>query len=279
MFKTRTMTPQDFTFAVNLTNQKNWNLTKQDFQFMTELDPKGCFLLLDNQEKIGIATTTTYKKTAWFGNLIVKETHRKKGAGTQLVEHALKYLKRKKVETIGLYAYIDKIPFYERLNFKQDSTFTVLTGKGFPSSTSRNVKQAEKQDITKIIELDSACFGDSRKKMLKPILLDTDNLCLIYKENAQILAFTLAKIYRGHAELGPLICKKGRNDIATKLLKAALNKLDKIEISVCAPNRENTVIQTLKQSGFTENSQVARMYHGPAPSKDCIYMAESLERG
>ena len=175
MFKIEKMTPDDFEFAVHITDTMNWKMTEDDFEFMLRLEPGGCFVLLDDSEKIGIATAISFGKVGWFGNLIVTETHRNKGAGSQLVRHAVKYLTSEKVETIGLYAYIDKIPFYRKHGFEYDSEFIVLKGKGFSSPVMANLREAKKENTQDIIDLDKACFGGSRKKLLRLVLRDSNN--------------------------------------------------------------------------------------------------------
>ena len=50
MFQVRSMTPEDFAFAVQITDQIGWGLAKEDFEFMIELEPKGSFILLDDSE-------------------------------------------------------------------------------------------------------------------------------------------------------------------------------------------------------------------------------------
>ena len=273
------MTPEDFAFAVQITDQIGWGLAKEDFKFMIELEPKGSFILLDDSEKIGIATTVSFGKLGWFGNLIVSEKRRKEGAGSLLVKHAIKYLTSKKVETIGLYAYMERIPFYKRLGFQLDSGFTVLKGTAFSSQVKPNLKRAEKQDISKIIDYDSSCFGASRRKLLEPILSDQDNLCYMHVKDGQISGYAVAKVYRGVAELGPLMCQQRRGDIAINLLRTILRKLKGREVSMCVAEKEKLLLNMLKESEFSESFRVARMFLGRPVGGNCIYVAESLERG
>ena len=117
MFQIKLMHPEDFDFAIELANTMDWNMAIEDFQFMTSLEPDGCFVLFDDSKPIGIATSNSYGKVGWFGNLIVKEEYRGKGAGSQLVKHAIDYLHGKGVETIGLYAYPNLVEFYSQLGF------------------------------------------------------------------------------------------------------------------------------------------------------------------
>jgi GNAT superfamily N-acetyltransferase len=279
MFQVRSMTHEDFAFAIQITDQIGWGLAKEDFKFMIELEPKGSFILLDDSEKIGIATTVSFGKIGWFGNLIVSEKRRKEGAGSLLVKHAIKYLTSKKVETIGLYAYMERIPFYKRLGFQLDSGFTVLKGTAFSSQIKPNLKRAEKQDINKIIDYDSSCFGASRRKLLEPILSDQDNLCYMHIQDGQISGYAVAKVYRGVAELGPLMCQQGRRDIAINLLRTILRRLKGREVSMCVAEKEKPLLNMLKESEFSESFRVARMFLGRPVGGNCIYVAESLERG
>ena len=71
MFNVKNMQVSDFPFAVQLANTMNWNMTIKDFEFMLKLEPQGCFVLLHNKERVGIATIVTFGKVGWFGNFIV----------------------------------------------------------------------------------------------------------------------------------------------------------------------------------------------------------------
>lgn len=279
VFHVRKMSRADFEFAVRITGLVGWGLVEQDFEFMMELEPEGCFVLLDGSDRVGIATTVSFSKLGWFGNLIVDESKRNGGGGTLLVKHALKYLTEKNVETVGLYAYIEKIPFYRRLGFECDSEFIVLKGKGFSSPVGANVRKAEKQELAEVIAFDQSCFGASRRKMLEPILMDRDNLCFVSTEGGQISGFAAAKVYRGLAELGPLAFKRGQAKTTVDLLRATLSALEGLEASVFVPKREKRIVSMLLKFGFHESFRVERMFNGPSVTEDCVYMAESLERG
>jgi GNAT superfamily N-acetyltransferase len=279
VFHVKNMSRDDFEFAVRLTDRMGWGLAEQDFEFMIELEPEGCFVLLEDSSRVGIATTVSFGKIGWFGNLIVSESKRNMGAGSLLVMHALKYLTEKKVETVGLYAYTERIPFYRRLCFECESEFIVLKGKGFSSPALASVRKVEEQEIGEIIAFDQSCFGASRRKMLKPILMDRDNLCFMSIQDEHVAGYAVAKVYRGVAELGPLVCKKRQAKMAIELLRATLSRLDGLEVSVLVPKKEAAIVSVLMESGFGESFRVKRMFHGPSVAKYCIYMAESLERG
>lgn len=279
MFHVKNMSEEDFAFAIDLTDQMDWGLAVEDFEFITELEPEGCFVLLDDSERVGMVTNISFGMIGWLGNLIVNRNHQKKGAGSLLVKHSLQYLTSKNVKTVGLYAYMDKIPFYKRLGFQYDSDFAVFRGKGFSSPDEGNLRRAGKGDMHQIIDYDSRCFGASRRKLLEPILFDSDNLCYMSIRDGRISGYAVAKVYRGMAELGPLACEQGRSDIALGLLGTMLNRLEGLEVSMCVPERESSILSVLIKSGFSKSLRVARMFFGSPITQHCIHLAESLERG
>ena len=279
MLKVRNMSTSDFDFAVQITAEMGWGLGRSDFEFMLELEPDGSFVLNENSTRIGIATTVSFGKIAWFGNLIVKESARGIGGGSMLVRHALEYLKSRKVSTVGLYAYMERIPFYQRLGFKADLDFMVMKGRAFGSPSQSGVKRAEKEDFHGIIDFDESCFGESRSKMLEPIISDPDDVAYVSVENDRIVGYSVAKVFGGMAELGPIVCTKGKIKTALSLISATLNDVRGHEASIFVPENEVEMLSMLGKNGFRQAFRVKRMFNGPPITKDCFFIAESLERG
>ncbi|MCX8154071.1 MAG: GNAT family N-acetyltransferase [Candidatus Bathyarchaeota archaeon] len=279
MLHVEKMGAEDFPFAVQLANTMNWNMTPEDFAFIMELEPDGCFVLFSGDKRLGICTTISLGRLGWIGNLIVKEAYRKEGAGSLLLKHAITYLRRKRAETIGLYAYPHLASFYESHSFKPDIEFLVLQGKAPFYSADAEVRQAERNDIQEIVEFDRQCLDADRKKLLEAIILKAENPCYILPANNGISGYGAAKVYGVTAEVGPLVCSANHKEAAEKLLKAVLSRLNGLHVSVCLPAKEMALINLLRKAGFREDFRVVRMFLGLAPAKNCIYIAESLERG
>lgn len=280
MFHVRQMSPEDVEFAVQITDTMNWNLTEQDFDFMMSLEPEGCFVLVYNSEKIGITTTVSFGRVGWIGNTIVNENFRRKGAGNILIKHAIKFLKTNGAETIGLYSYKEKVNFYTQLGFERDLEFTVLKGKAFSSPPiEAPIRKIEETDFQNIVAFDSFYFGAWRGKLLKKIANVKENLGYCHIENGEIFGYAMAKVFDHYAEIGPLICRKENSATAVYLLKKILKKLEGFEVSICLPKREGELVRVLLDAGFTEAFDVIRMFYGQPTFKECIYIAESLERG
>ena len=279
MFQIIQMRSEDFLFATELANTMNWNMAPEDFQFMTQLEPEGCFTLSEGQKHVGIATCISYGKVGWFGNLIVKEEYRGKGAGTLLVKHAIDYLQGKDVETIGLYAYPDLIKFYSTLGFRSDEEFSVLHVEDLASLTGANLLSVGKHHIQIVEAFDRRCFGGDRKKLLESIILEEGNLGYYKAEGNEVGGYVAATVYETMAWIGPLICQEGNVDAAVALLKAVLSKTTGKNIYLALPKKEIALIDMLSAVGFKKDFSVKRMFFGPKVSTNCIYLAESLERG
>ena len=279
MFQIIQMRSEDFLFATELANTMNWNMAPEDFQFMTQLEPEGCFTLSEGQKHVGIATCISYGKVGWFGNLIVKEEYRGKGAGSLLVKHAVDYLHGKGVQTIGLYAYPDLVKFYSNLGFRSDEEFSVLHVEDLAPLTGANLLSVGKHHIQIVEAFDRRCFGGDRKKLLESIILEEGNLGYYKAEGNEVGGYVAATVYETMAWIGPLICQEGNIDAAVTLLKAVLSKTTGKSVYLALPKKEIALIDMLSAVGFKEDFSVKRMFFGPKVSTNCIYLAESLERG
>jgi GNAT superfamily N-acetyltransferase len=277
MLHVEKMRAEDFAFAVQLANTMDWNMAESDFEFMTKLEQDGCFVAFQAQEPIGIATCVSYGKIGWFGNLAVKEDCRKRGFGTFIVKHALKYLSEKGVETVGLYAYSHLVRFYERVGFKPHDDFVVFNGKPSLGKPKRAARAAGKKDIKELIDFDKRCFGWERKGLLESILFEKGNFCYFLVKKGEVEGFIAAKVYEKMAEMGPLVCHK--EGAAVELVKNMLSMLRDFDVYVYAPENGKAITTTLLNAGLKANFQVTRMFLGPVNVQGCVYLPESLERG
>lgn len=280
MFTIRKLSRADFAFAVELANTMDWNMAPEDFEFMNKLEPEGSFLLVNGKEKLGIATAVSYGKVGWFGDLVVKEKTRRRGGGSALVKHSVDFLRGKGVQTVGLYAYPYLADFYRGLGFQIDENFSVLHSEYVKASTGDPVlPRIEKHQVPNICAFDQGCFGGDRTQLLQSILLDEGNIGYQVAENQELIGYIGATVYPKLAWIGPLICQPHRSDVALSLIRATLSRLEGKDAYVVLPQKESALVEAFADAGFEENFSVSRMFLGEAFAKNCIYLAESLERG
>ncbi len=280
MFTVRRMIPGDFQFAADLANTMNWNMTTEDFEFNKALEPDGCFVLLDDSEPVGIATCINYGGVGWFGNLVIKENCRKKGGGSLLVKHSVNYLRRAGANSIGLYAYKHLVDFYRNLGFSKDNNFIVLRAERVRrSNKEERAKRIDLGDLGKIVEFDRRCFGASRERLLAQIIQKHGNASFIGVENGQVVGYATAKVYQELVEIGPTVCLSSHSEIALELMNALLNEITGKEAYMCLPANEKALLDLAGKAEFKKKFEVERMFLGYHFAQDCIYLAESLERG
>ncbi len=136
-----------------------------------------------------------------------------------------------------------------------------------------------KQQVKSIEEFDGRCFGADRQKLLESIVLEKGNLGYFKSQGNEVIGYAAATVYEKMAWVGPLVCREGRVDLAVSLLKAVLPHLAGKSVYTAIPKKEKSVADMLFTVGFKEDFSVSRMFFGKAVAKNCIYMAESLERG
>ena len=279
MFHVKPMAKGDFRFATDLANTMGWNMAPEDFQFNLNLDPGGCLVAFNGRERVGVATCISFGKVGWFGNLIVKEKYRGKGAGRLLVKHALKYLQGKGAQTVGLYAYRDLHRFYGSLGFEVEQEFTVFEVESLGAFEQKKLRVIGMLDIGEVERFDASYFGADRKRLLESIILEKGNLGYVWREGNVVEGYVAATVYERMAWVGPMICREGRGDVAIELLRAALPNLSGKSVYTVLPKKETALANLLLSAGFKEGFSVSRMFFGEAVAKNCIYLAESLERG
>src|SRR5437660_10933274 len=89
----RSMTEGDLPAADELRRLAGWNQTLADWRRLLWLEPRGCFVAVENVAVVGTVTTTTYGQTlAWIGMMLVHPERQRRGIGTRLIRQALEYL-------------------------------------------------------------------------------------------------------------------------------------------------------------------------------------------
>lgn len=272
------MSPDDYVFAVRLTDIMGWNLTVEDFEFMRTLEPDGCFIACTESTRLGLSTAISYGSIGWLGNIIVCEDARSQGVGSLLVQRSIDYLRSKQVTTIGLYAYPERLRFYQRLGFHPSSTYKVLKGTKRRYSTQGAGRRVCGKAFDQVIAFDRICFGASREKLLMPILHNPENLCYASIDADILIGFVACKIYDGYAEIGPLECSSGRAEVARDLLFTVLHEVQG-DVSIFVAEEAYALLEVLDQLGFREEFTLVTMYNGPPSHRPCLYTPESLERG
>lgn len=274
------MTKNDYSFAVQLSNTQNWNMTIRDFELMNKIEPLGCFILYNNSEKLGVACCVTFDKIGWLGNFIVKKKSRNQGAGSFLLKNSLSYLKNKGIQTIGLYSFTNLSKFYEKFGFMKDEELFTFYGQVSISNIGlEEVKLAENKIFSNIVNFDNSCIHFNRAKSLRILFSEKRNVLYYLRENNIIKGYVLAKIYDKLVEVGPLVIRSNSESTALLLLEKMFTKLKGFNIVIYIPKKYRKIINYISSIGLKKETSLVRMFYGQSIKINSIYLPESLERG
>ncbi|WP_455368798.1 GNAT family N-acetyltransferase [[Eubacterium] cellulosolvens] len=255
----RNIKPLDFNFIIGLAASENIKYSKKDLKRIIDFEPEGCFIALDDEQRLGIVTTITYSNVGWIGNLLVEKSTRRRGTGTKLVKEALEYMQKKDVKIPKLYCFPNRVAFYRRLGFKNEINVQVMVGKG-RKITFSEAKKLSEDLLHEILHLDKKIFGADRSRLLCRLYQEFPKNCFAAHYREKLVGYIMANGSEDEYELGPWVClPKYQNKYAEQLLRAGINSLDKKIIDLSTPLNNKMTEEILVNYGFKKQEIAVRM--------------------
>ncbi len=248
---------------------------------MLALSPQGCFAAEDNDKVIGVLSTTSYGPLAFLGAVIVDPEARGRGVGRLLMHEALRLLASTWVQTVRLNAYMNVIPFYEKLGFHRE--YEVVRWKAdVPAGEPARVPTARPEDLDPLVSFDARYFGAPRKALLERLLSEYPDTFLVAHQGSQIYGYIVGSPY-GHAcEIGPWVVAPGHPEVARLLFRALVAAVGPREYAFSGPERNPDLVGFAREAGFTEAFRTLRMWWGqdlhPGDPRG-VWAAAGLEKG
>jgi len=119
----RLLSAADIPAGMRLKEAAGWNQTAADWQRVLALEPDGCFAIESDGQVRATTTAVCFgEELAWVGMVLTDAQYRGRGFARMLMEHALEYLRGKRVAWIKLDATDMGRPLYERLGFREEGT-------------------------------------------------------------------------------------------------------------------------------------------------------------
>jgi ribosomal protein S18 acetylase RimI-like enzyme len=271
-FSIRKLEKRDIDFAFRMTVVENWNNTVEDIHRVFDCEPNGCFVAEVDGSRAGHVFTVSYGKLGWMGLLIVKANYRRMGIGKLLMEKARDYLLSQGMETIKLEAVPEISNLYRALGFVDEYDSLRLTGTCRSSSPLENasISLAQREDLRELVRFDAEYFGASRQHVLTWLYRANPRLCLVARLKSEFVGYIMCRRALSGFKVGPWICNPRNPQIANRLLRECMNRLEsgeKVYVGVPAVNVAATEI--LEQAGFEQFSKSIRMRLGKE-FKDCV---------
>jgi GNAT superfamily N-acetyltransferase len=263
MLRIRRMLHSDIQFAIRLTDQEQWGVTRGDFKRLMRLNPRGCFIAFDGSRRLGLTTTTIYgKQLAWIGNVIVDKSHRGERIGQSLVKHALSYLRRMRLKRIALYCFKERKSFYEGLGFVENKPFLRLKRTARAKRLGSQVEFEHPLPLSRLLAADMKAFGADRSRLVRAVLAEKVAWYLGSSQSNSSTCYLMAKDYGNYCELGPWVCVGQLRDVPSQMIARALTITGRVPVEVSCLQENKMALEALKANGFRKVREGYRMSFG-----------------
>lgn len=256
------MRMEDIPFAIQLSDQEHWGITRDDLRRLLRLTPAGCFIAYDGPRKLGLTTTTIYgKKLAWIGNVIVDRRFRGMHIGRNLVEHAVSFLRKSGIQNLALYCFKENVDFYENLGFAKDAPFLRLRRKAkhkVPSVNGRAFHEA--LPFWTLFSADRKIFGADRSRLIRDLLAKGTGRYLGSTQSRISTSYLLIREYADMCELGPWVCINPPRDEPEKMLSLALSEIGRVPVEVSCLRENKEAVRLISTEGFRMLREGYRMF-------------------
>ncbi len=171
----RRLTEYDLPAADKLRSAVGWNQTQADWSRMLAYETQGCFAAFWVGSFVGTVTTTCYgTELAWIGLMLVDSKYRGRGIGSALMRRALGFLRDAQVDCIQLDATPVGKPVYQKLGFRELSTFHRWKREANTVTKTKQPSQYGSQLLSSHINLDRRAFGADRSEWLQRVTADSE---------------------------------------------------------------------------------------------------------
>jgi len=279
--RVRRLETRDIDAAIRLTDLEGWGYTRNDFRRLLALSPDGCLAADLEGEVVGVLTTTAYDGLAFLGAVIVRPELRGRGVGKQIMEAALDHLRASGVVTVRLYAYLNAIPFYERLGFRREYEVVRWRGPAI-SGRSTGVRPARRSDIPRLVPLDAAYFGAPRTPLLERLAEEFPDSFLVSERSGEIRGYIVGNVNGESCEVGPWAVGPPRDPAARNLFHALVAASGAREIAFSGPSQNAPLLAFVEELGYAQVFRALRMGWGEnrfAGNPAGIWALGGLEKG
>lgn len=257
----RVMNVEDLPQCQTLRLQTKWNQTIVDWQRFLSLNPKGCFVVTDQERIVGTVCTIAYQSFGWIAMVIVDESYRRKGIGRMLLLEGIKHLESRSL-TVKLDATPEGKKLYDTLGFvdEYNAARYECFGIQFDPYVSGKVIKITQDHLEAICDFDAAIFGEERKHVHQSYFdhYSESDFCIM--KDQQVQGYIMGREGDRAFHVGPWVAQS--KEIAENLFSFLLHqrKPENVFVDIVEPN--HNVLSILNQYDFNLQRSFIRMYKG-----------------
>lgn len=274
----RRFTLADVPFGKMLTDGEDWHRATSDWVRLVRLEPKGCFLAVDDGIPAGTAAAVTFGWLGWIHSVIVLKELRRRGIGEALMRACLDFLDGRGVRTTKLDSVAGTESFYARCGFEQEYPSWRLLAEPVPGRP--KVTRLGPKDYPAVFAFDRESSGVDRTTALQAILRDHPDRAFVAKRKGKVRGYIIARHGDYRDPVGPWLADPDDPGLATDLLGSVLAVGAGQEYRMCVGGYHEEALKIAESLGFEKASHSTRMVRGAAfeESRSCYGMI-SAEKG
>ena len=258
----RRLAERDIDAAIALTDLEAWGYTREDFRRLLALAPDGCFAAERAGRVVGVLTTTTYDGLAFLGAVIVAPELRGKGVGKELMEAALAHLRATGVRTVRLNAYLNAIPFYERLGFHREYEVIRWHGPAKAGERVRGIRPIGAEDLSRLAGMDARYFGANRQALIARLAEEFPETFLVAEHRGRLRGFIVGNPSSDACEIGPWVVEPGSGRVSEDLYRGLIDSAGASAVALSGPSPNGALLEFAREAGFKEVFRALRMWWG-----------------
>lgn len=278
----RALGPDDVDFGLRLSSSVNWNQLRADWLRVLALEPHGSFVAVLDGVDVGTCASVRFGAVAWIGLMLVDPAARGQGVGKALMQHTLRWLDERGVQSVRLDATPLGQPLYEKLDFAVD--FQLDRWAGVPRGTMPAdvacIEQLTTADRVEVERLDRLATDTDRRAFLAHLHAELPEAAHVVRRAGRLTGCMLARNGRSARQLGPCTAL---DDSGATLLTAALAEQAALQQSVYVdiPRTHVAARQIAERFGLQPQRVLTRMTRGPkvAERSELIWASSGPEKG
>ncbi len=270
MIEFRTATLPELETILDWAAHEGWNPGLDDAAAFHAADPSGFFVACEGDTPVAAISVVNHSDSfAFLGLYIALSSHRGKGIGFGLWQHALAHAGGR---TIGLDGVPEQQANYAASGFEWAGTTVRFSGR-VTAEAEPEIRLATEADLTDLVTREAAASGTRKETYLHAWFRNTANrMTLIHPDG-----FATVRACREGAKIGPLVASD--TEAARQLLRHAASLCGEA-IMIDVPESAVGLTRLCEDMALEPVFRTARMYLGKQPkAAPDIFAVATLELG
>ncbi len=275
MTVTRQMTLADLETVLDWAADEGWNPGLDDAAAFLAADPEGFFLTEVQGAPIAAISVVNHSPDfAFLGLYLCRPSHRGRGIGYALWQHALAHAGNR---TVGLDGVTEQQQNYVKSGFVHAGSTVRYAGRVDPASDYA-IRLAHSNETDRLVAMEAEASGWEKATYLSAWFAPADSRkTFVLEDHGKVEGVVTVRKCRSGAKIGPLIATD--TVAALRLLRHAADAINP-ELMLDVPASSAPLDALCRRLGLEATFHTARMYRGECRTGGAgLYAAATLELG